>query len=209
VKGQELASHTYSHFYASESGASMECFVADMDCNQAIFDECGVKPTSFVFPRNQVCEEYLSVLSAAGFTAYRGNQEHWLYRHGSSASRSSLKRFVRFADDYIPLTGNHVTQLQSNRHRGGVVNVPASRFLRPSSGTPAFDHLHVARVKSSMLEAAKTGGIFHLWWHPHNFGLQTELNLQNLKCILSYYRLLNQEYGMHSFTMQELAQQCR
>lgn len=209
VSGQELGSHSYSHFYGGEHGATMESFVADMECNRAICGELGVTPTSFVFPRNQVREEYLGVLSAAGFTAYRGNQEHWLYRHGTSAPRGSgsLGRLARFADDYLGLTGNHISRLQTDQRNGGVVNVPASRFLRRSWGNPVFDYFHLGLVKRGMLEAAKTGGIFHLWWHPHNFGLQTEINLRNLERILSYYRWLNQRYGMCSLSMQELARQ--
>lgn len=206
VSGQELGSHTYSHFYVGESGATIESFVADMECNRTIFNEYGVKSTSFVFPRNQVGEDYLSVLSTAGFTAYRGNQEHWLYRSGSSGPRSRWGRLARFADDYIPLTGSHVTQLPSNKNNGAIVNIPASRFLRPSKGSAVLDQLHLARVKRSMLEAAQTGGVFHLWWHPHNFGLRTASNLKNLGCILSYYRLLNQKYGMRSLTMRELSE---
>jgi peptidoglycan/xylan/chitin deacetylase (PgdA/CDA1 family) len=206
TNGQELASHSYSHFYAGEHGVTVQNFAADVDCNRIIFDEMGVRqPTSFVFPRNQVSEECLSVLSTAGFKAYRGNQEHWLYRSGSSGSRSYYGRFARFADDYLPLTGSHVTQLPSKKN-GVLVNIPASRFLRPSKGSAILDQLHLARVKRSMLEAAQTDGIFHLWWHPHNFGLLTDSNLKNLECILSYYRVLNQKYGMRSLTMQELSQ---
>ena len=44
--GQELASHTYSHFYCGEVGTTVEQFAADLKCAQAIFDECGVEPTS-------------------------------------------------------------------------------------------------------------------------------------------------------------------
>jgi peptidoglycan/xylan/chitin deacetylase (PgdA/CDA1 family) len=206
--GQELASHSYSHFYSGENGANIKSFVADMDCNRIIFDELGVQPTSFVFPRNQVREEYLSALSAAGFTAYRGNQEHRLYRHGSSAPRGSCGRFMRFADDYLPLTGSHAFKLRTDMRTSGLLNVPASRFFRPSRGVAAIDRFHLWRVKGGMLDAARTGGIFHLWWHPHNFGSKTEINLKNLESILRYYSSLNQLYGMRSLSMSELAQQC-
>jgi peptidoglycan/xylan/chitin deacetylase (PgdA/CDA1 family) len=204
--GQELASHSYSHFYCGENGANIRSFVADMDCNRAIFNELGFQPTSFVFPRNQMREEYLSAILAAGFTAYRGNQAHWLYQQGSSKPRSSLGRFMRFADDYLPLTGSHAFKLRPEMRKSGLLNVPASRFFRPSRGVAAIDRFHLRRVKGGMLDAARTGGIFHLWWHPHNFGSKTGMNLENLECVLRHYRSLNQLFGMRSLSMNELTQ---
>jgi peptidoglycan/xylan/chitin deacetylase (PgdA/CDA1 family) len=205
VNGQEIGSHTYSHFYGGEEGATIESFISDMNSNQVIFSELGITPTSFVFPRNQVREDYLKILSDFGFTGYRGNQEHWLYRKGSSVPHSSLARYMRFADDYIPISGNHVLMSRSKGNDMGLINVAASRFLRPSTSFSVFDQLNVWRIKRGMLEAAKTGGTFHLWWHPHNFGLRTEINLKNLECILKYYRYLNQKYGMCSLSMSDFS----
>lgn len=209
TEGQELASHSYSHFYGAEKGASIESFNADIDCSRAIFGEYGVRPTSFIFPRNQVRNEYLSVLLEAGFTSYRGNQENWLYKHGSSAPGKSLGRVLRLADDYLPLTGSHIFKLNTAMRNPALVNIPASRFLRSSRGFSAIDCFHMLRVKKGMTDAARTGGIFHLWWHPHNFGLRTEINLKNLECILRHYSMLNHLFGMRSLNMNELSQECR
>jgi hypothetical protein len=168
----------------------------------------GVTPTSLVFPRNQVHHGYLKLLSDAGFTAYRGNQDHWVYRDGHIVPFGSAGRVVRAADAYLPLTGNHVSQWQSLSSTGKIMNIPASRFLRPLSGHPVIDGLHLKRVKNGMLEAAKTNGVYHLWWHPHNFGQNTEAHLKNLEGLLKYYRMLNQEHGMKSLSMKELRDSC-
>ena len=56
-----------------------------------------------------------------------------------------------------------------------------------------------------MLNAAKTGNGFHLWWHPHNFGRNLSKNMAFLTCILNYYRVLNAEYGMDSLNMSEIS----
>jgi peptidoglycan/xylan/chitin deacetylase (PgdA/CDA1 family) len=207
--GQELASHTYSHFYCGEADTTPEQFSADLKCAQTIFNECGVNPTSLVFPRNQVRDEYLNRLSDVGFTAYRGNQDHWIYKAGHSVSRSSVvKRLVRAGDTYFPLTGNHISMLPDKIPADQLMNIPASRFLRPLSGHQVIDKLLLHRVKEGMLEAAKTNGVFHLWWHPHNFGERTEANLKNLEQLLKYYCLLNQEHGMRSLSMKELRHSC-
>jgi hypothetical protein len=210
--GQELASHTYSHFYCGEEGTTVEQFVSDLDCAKSIFGEYKVEPTSLVFPRNQVRDEYLNMLLGAGFTAYRGNQDHWLFRDGHflvSASYGTIRRLIRAADTYIPITGNHTSSFSTGIPKGRLMNIPASRFLRPVSGHPSVDRLHLSRIKSGMREAARTNSIFHLWWHPHNFGRYTEANLMNLEKLLEYYRILNHEHGMQSLSMRELEGSCR
>ena len=209
--GQELASHTYSHFYCGEEDSTVEQFVADLDCNQRIFDEVQVQPTSLVFPRNQVRSEYLKPLLAAGFTAYRGNQDHWMYRDGHlvSGALGKVLRLIRFADTYIPITGSHTCSLPTGIPQEQLINIPASQFLRPASGHSVMDNMHLNRVRSGMRKAAKTNSIFHLWWHPHNFGRNLEANLMNLEKLLKYYRVLNQEYGMQSLSMKELEGSCR
>jgi peptidoglycan/xylan/chitin deacetylase (PgdA/CDA1 family) len=209
--GQELASHTYSHFYCGEEDTTVEQFASDLDCAKSIFDEYKVKPTTLVFPRNQVRDEYLNVLLDAGFTAYRGNQDHWMYRGGHlvPVSFGTLRRVIRAADTYFPITGNHTYTLPASLSGGKLMNIPASRFLRPVSENPVIDWAHLNRVKNGMLEAAKSNSIFHLWWHPHNFGRNTEANLMNLEKLLKYYRVLNREYGMQSLSMRETDGLCR
>jgi hypothetical protein len=58
-----------------------------------------------------------------------------------------------------------------------------------------------------MLHAAMNGLTFHLWWHPHNVGVHTDLHMQQLEEILSYYDELKEKYGMRSLNMQEAAQE--
>jgi peptidoglycan/xylan/chitin deacetylase (PgdA/CDA1 family) len=208
---QELASHTYSHFYCGEKDITVAQFVADIDCAKSIFDEYKVKPTSLVFPRNQVRDEYLNVLLDAGFTAYRGNQDHWIYRDGHlmPVSYGTVRRLIRAADIYLPITGNHTSSLPNSIPKGRLINIPASRFLRPVSGHAIIDKLQLSRIKSGMQEAARTNNVFHLWWHPHNFGQRTETNLKNLEELLKYYRTLNQQYGLRSLSMNELGASCK
>lgn len=201
---QELASHTHSHFYCRDSQVTLEQFKADLACAQTIFNEYGVKPTSLVFPRNQVAHAYLSTLSDAGYTAYRGNQDHWIYRDGHTVPYGRVGRLVRLTDAYLPLTGHHVSPLPKPSENK-LINIPASSFLRPISGYSIVDNAHLSRIKGGMLEAAKTDGVFHLWWHPHNFGVNLEQNLMALKSLLVYFVGLQAQYGMRSMTMSAVA----
>lgn len=202
---QELASHTHSHFYCSDSQVTLEQFKNDLDCTQTIFNEYGVKPTSLVFPRNQVGLGYLSTLSDAGYTAYRGNQDHWIYRDGHTVPYGKVGRLARFTDAYLPLTGQHVSPMPTDALDNKLINIPASHFLRPISGYSLLDNAHLSRIKGGMLAAAKTGGIFHLWWHPHNFGVNLSQNLTALASLLQYFLVLQDQHGMRSMTMAAIA----
>ena len=46
---------------------------------------------------------------------------------------------------------------------------------------------------------------FHLWWHPHNFGVNIDDNIEFLDEILSSFRDLKMQYGMRSLNMGEIS----
>ena len=201
--GQELAAHTYSHFYCGEEGASPAQFAADLKCANTIADEVGVAFRSLVFPRNQVLPEYLAVAAESGIKVYRGNPDHWIYRGGDLVPGGVAGRVMRYADSWLSLTGTHA---QNVKNQNGILNVPASLFLRPWSRSMAtFEPLRLARLKSAMTDAAKRNKVCHLWWHPHNFGVNTNQNLAALEVLLKHYHVLKDQYGMQSASMGDFA----
>ena len=203
TKGQELATHTYSHFYCNEAGATPGQFIADLECARTIAAGMGVNLRSIVLPRNQINEQCLSVLPQAGIRVYRGNAGHWLYKNGDAVAGGIAGRVARFADACIPLSGQRTVREQHSR---GLVNVPASLFLYPwSARQRALLAMRLHRLKQAMTTAARTGSIFHLWWHPHNFGVNLEQNLATLEVVLRHYRVLADTYGMQSRCMGEFA----
>jgi hypothetical protein len=200
--GQELASHTYSHFYCGEAGATPEQFAADLRCARDIAAELGASCTTLVLPRNQVLPAFLDVLPDAGIQVYRGNLRHWLYRDGDAVAGGLAGRAARFADACIPLSGSGAVREQDER---GLVNLPASRFLYPCSAAHGLLALRLQRIKQGMSAAARDGLVFHLWWHPHNFGVHLDQNLAMLGEILLHYRSLADRYGMQSRCMGDFA----
>ena len=56
-----------------------------------------------------------------------------------------------------------------------------------------------------MTHAAKHGLTYHLWWHPHNFGINIKENLAFLEKILVHYQKLSKKYVFRSVSMQQLA----
>ena len=201
---QELATHTYSHYYTREQAISFKAFAADLKMAMEVAKNDGVQLHSLVFPRNQIDKESLSVLKKVGIKMYRGNPEHWAYREGET-DKTFLQRVYRFFDIYMNLSGDHTTLPQ--RDEAGLRELKSSMFLRPYSQKFAIlETLKLRRVKNAMNTAARKGENFHLWWHPHNFGVNLSENIQNLEELLRHYQSLNQKYGMLSLTMQELGE---
>lgn len=207
TKHQEIASHTFSHYYCAEEHLSpmAEAWAADCKAERTVIKHTtGHTPTSLVFPRNQWTNEALDIAKAHDITAFRGTESHWLYQPRQQGSqRSPWLRLGRIIDSYLNLSGHH-THLPTII--AGLVNIPASRFLRPYSPHLRYlERLRLRRITRSMTKAAKRGEVFHLWWHPHNFGVRQEENLAFLESILQHYQTLAATYGMQSLTMQQVA----
>jgi hypothetical protein len=200
----EIGSHTFSHYYCLETGQDDAQFKADLEASVEAFRPYAVRPVSFVFPRNQYNARYLSICAEAGFTVFRGNEDSWVYRESRNEDLSSFRRLTRLADHYVDLTGAHGfiprTFLDS-----GMINCPASRFLRPfSSRLARLDGLRVRRIQQAMTRAASRGESYHLWWHPHNFGTHLRENLAVLESLLQHHQVLRDRYGVVSMTMEEV-----
>ena len=204
---QELATHTFSHYYCLESGQDAESFRVDIaQACKVAKAKTGTAITSLVFPRNQKNEAYLPILAENGINAYRGNEKHWIYDESNWEERKPLRRALKLVDTYLNISGHHTVPLHKLQCYNGVVDIPASRFLRPYSRKLAFlDFMKLQRIKKSMTRAAKRGEIYHLWWHPHNFGADVVRNIAFLEKIAQHYVLLHERYNMQSLHMQEIA----
>ncbi|MGH7665087.1 MAG: polysaccharide deacetylase family protein, partial [Gemmatimonadaceae bacterium] len=208
---QEIATHTFSHYYCGEPGQSVEEFRADIEAARAIAARDGIELRSIVFPRNQHRADYDAVLLENGITCYRGNPTSWMWRFESSEQSAGVaRRAARLADAYAPFTGANTQAWDEVLQPNGLANVRASRFLRPCRPTlRAAEPLRAYRIRSSIHRAAREGRIFHLWWHPHNFGVYQDENLAFLRSILDEVAVCRSRYGMLSLTMGEVAGMAR
>jgi peptidoglycan/xylan/chitin deacetylase (PgdA/CDA1 family) len=208
--GQEVATHTFSHYYCGERGQTPEAFQADLRAAKAIAAARGIHLRSIVFPRNQHNPAYDPILIGEGIVAYRGNPTSWLWRFEDTAGgRHPTRRVGRWIDTYVDVDGHHATAWKEVMQPNGLANVRASRFLRPLSRSGPARSLRLSRIARGIREAARTGCIFHLWWHPHNFGRQPAVNLAFLTDVLGEFERCRDTYGMHSLTMAEVATRAR
>lgn len=200
--GQEIGSHTFCHYYCREKGQTLAQFEADMRAARAIGKAKGFDVTSVVLPRNQCEPEYTEVLQKCGFTAYRDEENDWIHE---KIKCFPLLRLLRLIDVYLPLTGQggYVP-----KQEGGIWNLTGSRaFKAVSHSRYSLEGLKVRRIKKQLLHAAKNGLTFHLWWHPHNMGKDTDTFFEQLEDVLQYYTALREEYGMESRNMGEAARE--
>jgi len=200
----EIGSHTFCHYYCLEEGQDTAAFDADIKAAIKIAEAKDIKLTSIVFPRNQFNPEYLSVLKDNGIKVYRSNPESWIYKPRMFTAEVLFIRFCRLLDTYIPVSGYNTHVIK--REDGLPVNIPASRFLKPYNKNLAWlEKIKLKRVMNEMTWAAKKNELYHLWWHPHNFGSQIEENINNLIVLLDHYCFLQKKYGFKNYTMSEVA----
>ncbi len=200
----EIATHTFSHYFCLEEGQSAEEFDADIKAAVKIAKAKNTEPCSLVFPRNQINEQYLPVLANNGINVYRGNPQSWIYKPRKFSAEVPFIRLCRLLDTYLPVSGYNTFAITKNS--GVPVNVPASRFLKPYNKNLAWlEKLKLKRIMNEMTYAAKNNEHYHLWWHPHNFGINVKENMENLTALLKHYKFLHAKYGFASLTMKEAA----
>lgn len=204
---QEIASHTFSHYYCLEQGQSQDMFREDLSAALRLATARGFPITTLVFPDNQINPAYLPICRALGVKAYRGNPESRLYQPMAGPGRALLHRVLRVMDAYIGLRGDDTYSRE--RLRGELpLNVLASQFMRPYVPILApFEKLRLRRILRSLTWAAQQGRIYHLWWHPFNFGVHLRENFACLEAILQHYQVLHEQYGLESLNISECGNQ--
>jgi peptidoglycan/xylan/chitin deacetylase (PgdA/CDA1 family) len=207
---QEIATHTFSHFYCREPGQTIEDFKADLNSAKAIAASRGIQFRSIVFPRNQVNPEYAPALLDAGINCYRGSEPGWMHRGITIEERTFSLRLARVADTYVDISGNRILGWEEILEPSGLCNVRASRFLWPyKPGLKGLEQKRLKRMIEQIKLAATEDAVFHLWFHPHNFGVHLEENLQVLEALLQGFAAARERYGMRSLSMDAVAELVR
>ena len=146
-EGQEISTHTFSHYYCLEEGQTAEQFEADLQAAIKVNKSLGYPVKSIVFPRNQLNKSYLSVCKKHGIESYRGNEKSWIYKESKFHDEGLPKRFFRLVDCYVNITGHNTYRLNKVM-KEPILNLPSSRFLRPyDSKLKSFEWLRLEELK--------------------------------------------------------------
>lgn len=200
--GQEIGTHTYSHYYCLEKGQSAEAFKSDLLQAKQVAKRFDIQLESLVFPRNQFNENYTRICGELGIKSVRTNPQNWYWKH--TQKDSLQQKIFRTGDAYIGGSDKSYSWAEITRLEENTVGQKASRLYRPYSDNGLLNKLRLKRIKSEMTYAAKHKEIYHLWWHPHNFGQHPEENMSELKLILDHYHWCRMEYGLNSLNMKGL-----
>ena len=197
--GQELGTHTFSHYYCNETGQNLEQFEADLKMAQAISQEnFGQTLRSLVFPRNQYNSDYLKVAQEQGIRVVRSNPDVWFWKE----TEGKFAPVYRAIDTLVSISKPLSFDRRNLKREDKIIKLPASRFFRPyKNKEKAIQNLKLKKIKNEMTFAAQNNLDYHLWWHPHNFGENVLENIRQLKEIIKHYHILNEKYGFQSVTM--------
>lgn len=199
----EIGTHTFSHYCLLEDEHGEQGFEADLQKAIDVAKANGITVRSIAFPRNEISEEALKACHRMGITAYRGNAVKY-FDEPRSKWQEIKQRACRLLDAYLNI-GGYTSCPWPTPATVVPLNVRASRFLRPYSKPLAWlDGLRLRRIRQEMEHAAQTGGIYHLWWHPHNMGANADESFAFLRKVLDVYKDCHERYGMQSMAMGEV-----
>jgi hypothetical protein len=129
-----------------------------------------------------------------------------MYRPRPRGEETLAVRAPRLIDGYISLSGPKYVRWEEIAQSSGIHDVRASMFLRPySTQRKSLEPIRLRRIAGGIRAAAKNRGIFHLWWHPHNFGKNIPENLEFLRSVLKVFAEQRQVHGIQSLSMIEVA----
>ena len=204
VPGQEIGTHTYSHYYCMEKGQTIEQFRSDLEQAIRVASSKNINLTSLVFPRNQVKEEYLQVAWELGIKTVRSNPDDWYWQDPSSEALST--KIFRTGESYNILGARKSYHMEEIEWKQSLpIAQKASRFLRPTERNKILQNLKLQKIKREMSSAAKNKEVYHLWWHPHNFGKTPKESLKELSEILEHFSDCRERYNFESLNMEEIA----
>ncbi|OYR46468.1 MULTISPECIES: polysaccharide deacetylase family protein [unclassified Halorubrum] len=161
----EIGSHGFTHWRFDRDGMTESSADSEFAESAAALRDSGSAPTSFVYPVNRV--GHRRRLAENGFDCYRGPNPR-------IASQTVLRRRLGKLRDAVAWAGTPPIVTPSVDEYG-LVNVPASLFLYGFEGsarsavTAVSRDPVVAKAKRGIDAAAASDGVFHLWFHPHDF----------------------------------------
>jgi len=199
---QEIGCHSFFHISYNEKNCSVGAAASDLEHCRMAFEALGLAYTTFVFPFNKV--GHLTLLPPHGFICYRGAELN------TQSRPNFLTPFLRtFRLLYRLFAGP--SAFRPTMKCRELVNIQASMLFR----VPEIKSLKVWRIilnlqvrsaKQGLLKAARTGKVFHLWFHPYQFGHRTTQMLEALDEILALAFRLRSGNKLEVLTMGQLAQ---
>jgi hypothetical protein len=156
---QEIGFHSFSHVPFGLRGMTRERAIAECRYCAQVARDLGILATSFVFPRNLVA--YLRELRDAGFDCFRDVDEIPLrFKNGTLTSIAMIWA------DFIGLSPRMIQP----SFKEGLISIPGSLMIRYEAGWRKYipDSSRLRRLRKGLQRVRRSGGVFHVWFHPEN-----------------------------------------
>jgi peptidoglycan/xylan/chitin deacetylase (PgdA/CDA1 family) len=162
----EIACHSFSHLVYGDPGCSAAAAEADLKACVEAAARRGITLRSFVFPRNR--EGHHELLRRHGFTSFRGEEPAW-WRDLPGAAKRAGHLFDQATARPPPI-------VTPSEKLPGLWNIPGSLLLLHRHGVRRYIPFAARkrRIVAGLSEAVRQGGIFHLWFHPHNLSFDRD-----------------------------------
>jgi hypothetical protein len=156
---QEIGFHSFSHVPFGWPGMTRERAIAEYRYCAQLAQEFCIPTTCFVFPRNSVA--YLAELRDAGFMCFR-DVDALPFRFASGR----LTSIGMILADFAGLSPRMVEPSLKE----GMVSIPGSLLIRYAAGWRKYipDSSRLRRLRKGLDRARRSGGVFHVWFHPEN-----------------------------------------
>ena len=161
---------------------------------------------------NIVDKPYLDVCEKHGITCFRRKEKSYIYNiHIIKAYHGwYIFKLLRLLNSYVNLTCHNTYKGEDINRGRSIVNLPSSLLLRAfSDKLKIMESIKFRRITKAMTYATKNNEMFHLYWHPHNFGAQINENFNNLETIFKHFKSLNSVYNFKNETMTGLSVKIR
>ena len=196
---QEIGSHSFSHAIFSDEGCTREVAASELSASVEAARHMGLELRSFAFPRNGV--GHLDLLPQFGIRSYRGPAPRWYERREPP---TALHRLARL---WAVVAATPPPVVTPEPAGAGLTNVPASMIYFPMHGMRRHVGVsrRVRRAQKGLAAAARSGRVFHLWFHPTNLADEPEAMFRGLREILATVQSLGREGRLDVATMVDLA----
>ena len=150
----EIASHSYSHLPMHNEGVTEGSFLLELKCVERWKASNSVGLRTFIFPRNQI--KHQGMLNDFCYSGYR---------ECDVQNSAYANRFKILQDDC-----NILLKSDSHSIASRPIAIPPGTFLNWRHGPRRIIPRLVTekRWANVLGHAEKSGGVAHLWLHPHN-----------------------------------------
>ncbi len=166
IMPHDLGSHGGKHKYFDSMNEKEA--IEDIQFAADIHSKNGIPLDSFVYPRNKVARTDL--LADHGIKVYRGQDHAW---HETIRSKQViLGRAANLLDKVLPIS----PQAVKPDFKGNICNIPGSMLFFSRNGIRKLAHPNITLTKlyKGMQHAINKNSVFHLWFHPSNFWINTD-----------------------------------